>query len=96
MSVQPVITFINICRFYCYKVQLVTGLIIYSGITINAQTCPPNIDFETGTFSQWKCYIGSVSVENDQNVISINQTNGAVSNRHTMYTANSNAGTDPY
>src|SRR5215203_4117318 len=58
--------------------------------------CPPNIDFERGNFSHWNCYIGSVGVNNGENVISLSRSNNAVSNRQTMYTANSNAGLDPY
>jgi gliding motility-associated-like protein len=52
-----------------------------------AQNCPRNIDFETGTFDNWKCYTGSVAAIADQNVISLSESNGPVSERHTMYNA---------
>jgi gliding motility-associated-like protein len=54
---------------------------------IYAQICPPNIDFETGTFNNWKCYVGSTSAVNDENVISLSQTTGPIPDRHTMYDA---------
>jgi gliding motility-associated-like protein len=62
----------------------------------NAQSCPPNIDFETGTFDGWTCYTGFVEVINNQNVINITPSGGPVFNRHTMYTANSGDGVDQY
>lgn len=60
-----------------------------------SQSCPPNIDFESGTFNGWTCYTGSVAAVGGQNVISISPSGGPVTGRHTMYTANQ-AGLDPY
>ncbi len=52
-----------------------------------SQTCPPNIDFETGTFNGWTCYTGfTASVENN-NVISLASSSGPVFDKHTMYSA---------
>jgi gliding motility-associated-like protein len=82
----------------CYRFPLQTLLIgLFIGITCfsNAQNCPPNIDFETGTFSGWTCYVGSVAAVGSQNVISISPS-GPVPNRHTMYSANPGDGLDPY
>jgi gliding motility-associated-like protein len=53
-----------------------------------AQNCPPNIDFETGTFNGWTCYTGYTAAVNGENVITITPS-GPVPNRHTMYAANS-------
>lgn len=39
---------------------------------IGAQTCPPNIDFELGDFSNWDCFIGTTSVRGGVNVITLN------------------------
>ncbi len=64
-------------------------------LTATAQNCPPNIDFETGTFDGWTCYIGSVSAASGSNVISLLPSNGPVFDRHTMYSANSGL-VDPY
>ncbi|MEO5649678.1 MAG: T9SS type B sorting domain-containing protein [Ginsengibacter sp.] len=62
----------------------------------NSQGCPPNIDFETGTFNGWTCYIGSSEAVNSANVINLYPSGGAVYNRHTMFTANTGEGVDPY
>ncbi len=59
-----------------------------------AQNCPPNIDFETGTFNGWTCYTGSVAEVSSQNVISLSPS-GPVPGRHTMLSA-SQGGGDPY
>ena len=52
-----------------------------------SQTCPQNIDFETGTFDNWKCYTGNVSAAGGVNTISLVQAAGPVPNQHTMYAA---------
>lgn len=36
-----------------------------------AQNCPPNIDFESGTFDGWQCSIGNTEVINGKNVINL-------------------------
>jgi len=62
----------------------------------NAQNCPPNIDFETGTFDGWTCYIGSTAAVNGQNVITLNVSQ-PVPNRQTMYSYSANSRqVDPY
>lgn len=55
---------------------------------VTAQDCPPNIDFETGTFDGWECYIGNASESNGINHILLQPSGGPVYNRHTMYSAN--------
>ena len=81
-----------------YHLQLLLlGLVLFPGYFVaNAQTCPPNIDFETGTFTGWQCYIGTADTVNGVNVLDLHPTSGPVFNRHTMYTANSGDGVDPY
>lgn len=59
-------------------------------ISANAQTCPYNIDFETGTFEGWTCYTGYTAAVNGENVITISPS-GPVNNRHTMYSYAKNA-----
>lgn len=62
-----------------------------------SQSCPPNIDFERGDFSNWTCYIGSVSAAGNQNTISLVPASGPVFDQHTMYSAaTAGAFTDPY
>ncbi len=63
--------------------QLFVGL---WSLTAAAQTCPPNIDFENGTFDGWKCFIGSTAANNGQNVITLYES-GPVQGRHTIYDA---------
>jgi len=56
-----------------------------------AQSCPPNIDFETGTFSGWTCYLGTTAAVNGENVITISPSS-PTPNRQTMYSYATNAG----
>lgn len=65
-------------------------------ISANAQTCPPNIDFEDGTFSKWTCYTGSVAAVGSQNIISLSPSGGPVGDRHTMISAAAVNGVDPF
>lgn len=64
-------------------------------IVTNAQTCPANIDFESGTFNGWTCYIGGTAEVGGQNVITLSPS-GPVTGRHTMYTAGLVNQLDPY
>lgn len=52
-----------------------------------AQNCPPNIDFENGTFSGWTCYVGSVAAANGENIISLSPSGGPAGDQHTMYSS---------
>ena len=83
------------CRFFFRVILIIafTTLIIFQS---TAQNCPPNIDFETGTFNGWTCYIGTTAAVNGQNVISLSPSGGPIDNRHTMYAFNSGAGYDPF
>lgn len=56
-----------------------------------AQDCPPNIDFERGSFDNWTCYIGYTAAVNGVNTINLSQSS-PVLNRHTMYSYALNAG----
>jgi gliding motility-associated-like protein len=79
--------------FSPHTLKLLLACLCY--FATNAQNCPPNIDFETGTFDGWTCYIGSVAEVNGQNIISLNPSI-PIPDRHTMYTANSGDGLDQY
>jgi len=52
-----------------------------------SQTCPTNIDFETGTFANWTCYTGYVSAAGGVNTINLTPSGGPVPNQHTMYSS---------
>ena len=60
-----------------------------------SQTCPDNIDFESGNFNNWQCYIGAVDTLNLQNVITLNPS-APVANRHEIISAASLPTNDPY
>lgn len=62
-------------------------------ITAKGQ-CPPNIDFESGSFAGWTCYTGFTTALNLDNQINLSPS-GATPERHTMYTSNSGL-TDRY
>lgn len=89
---------INVNRSFYFSVRFLAILFVMPGWNVShAQVCPPNIDFETGTFTNWTCYAGSVSGIGGQNFINIYSTNGPVSNRHTLYSRLQNGNErDPY
>ncbi|HET9744994.1 MAG TPA: T9SS type B sorting domain-containing protein [Chitinophagaceae bacterium] len=49
--------------------------------------CPPNLDFETGTFDNWTCYTGNVSASGGRNTIFLANSGGPMPTQHTMYSA---------
>ncbi len=66
---------------------------------ISAQTCPANLDFESGTFANWQCFIGSTQTVVDssgtvQNQITLNPSR-PITNRHVIISKASNP-IDPY
>jgi gliding motility-associated-like protein len=65
------------------------------GSLVSAQTCPPNIDFEQGTFDGWTCYTGYVTGAG-ANVINLTPSGGPVPERHTMYSSFPGSGLDFY
>jgi gliding motility-associated-like protein len=65
-----------------------------SVMRVQAQNCPPNIDFENGRFDGWTCYTGSVAAAGTQNVISLVPSGGPVTGRHNMYNTGANNDTD--
>src|SRR5690348_3775760 len=76
------------------KCYIVVSLVMLASFAANAQECPRNIDFETGTFDGWECYIGTAEKIDNENYINLTNSGGPVNGRHTMFGAN--AGTDPY
>lgn len=63
------------------------------GVRSFAQTLPPNIGFEDGTFNYWICSSGTISADG---VINISDT-GPVDGRHTLFNKVTSAGVlDPY
>ncbi|MBL7742813.1 MAG: gliding motility-associated C-terminal domain-containing protein [Chitinophagaceae bacterium] len=73
-----------------------TGLLMAFGYSYaSSQVCPPNIDFENGSFDGWTCYTGYVT-GNGQNVISLTPSGIPVPGQHTMYSSFPGDGVDPY
>lgn len=76
---------------------LLTNLFVSTAFfSAHAQSCPPNIDFETSTFNGWTCYTGNTSAVNGQNVISLTQASGPVYDHQTMYSSYPGDGLDPF
>jgi gliding motility-associated-like protein len=85
------------CPSIFFKQFLCCLCMIFSTDTITAQNCPPNIDFENGSFSNWTCLTGYVTTSGSQNIISLSAAGGPVSNRHTVLSrANSIGVNDVY
>lgn len=83
---------------FCYVVPrllCVPALVLLLALAANAQ-CPPNIDFENGTFENWTCYVGTAVDKGGENEISLSNSGGPIPNRHTIYSRNSYPGNDPY
>ena len=90
----------NIIKYNLFKICLPLKLsffflLYFSNTSIYSQNCPTNLDFETGTFSGWKCYIGRTAEVNGQNVLTLNES-GPIPGRHTMLTVSYPGETDPY
>ncbi|MBA4140432.1 MAG: PKD domain-containing protein [Segetibacter sp.] len=79
-----------------FALHLVAFLLTCTSNKALAQSCPTNIDFESGTFNGWTCYTGNVAAVNGQNVISLTPSGGPVDDRHTMYSSFPGNGVDPY
>ncbi len=76
---------------------LITGVLVCTmHNTTSAQSCPPNIDFEYGSFNNWTCYTGRVAAVDGVNYINFDYAGTPVSNRHTLLAANPNPGVDEY
>jgi gliding motility-associated-like protein len=79
----------NIACSLCILLSLCPGALFAQN------SCPPNIDFEAGDFTNWECSIGSTYVANGQNVVSVSPS-GPILNRHTMITPAYVGVLDPY
>src|SRR3954463_5035145 len=60
-----------------------------------SQSCPPNIDFESGDFSHWECFMGNTYAENGKNVIKLSPS-GPFPGRHDIISAASTPALDYY
>jgi gliding motility-associated-like protein len=76
-------------------VSLLISLFLVSTFCTGAQECPPNIDFEKGTFDGWTPLIGSVSAVGGQNIFTLSPSNWTIPGRHTIFAAGTSE-VDPY
>src|SRR4029079_15112307 len=73
---------------FCLHAQFLLLLLLTTLISFRSfSQCPPNIDFEMGTFENWTCYTGNVSAAGGVNTIFLSSSGAPVPNHHTMYTA---------
>ncbi len=92
---------LNFKTFICSRLygafrQMIFAVVLFTfPLSSHAQDCPPNIDFEEGTFNGWTCYTGGVVASNGQNIISLTPS-GPQQNRHTMLSAYPGDGLDPF
>ena len=83
-------------RWFCrIRMKLLfTIALIASCCSGFSQSCPYNIDFETGTFNGWTCYSGRTAAIGGRNEISLSSS-GPVYGKHTLYTGNTGE-VDPF
>ncbi len=72
----------------------IAGSSILFPVVSLAQTCPPNIDFESGNFNGWQCYLGNTTAASGTNYINLGPSSPIAGN-HTLFDRFS-GGTDPY
>ncbi len=94
MQVYRIPHIIHLPYYNLKKFFWATCLICIASFQSSSQ-CPPNLDFETGTFNGWTCFVGNVEAIGQKNVISLYPTGGPVDEQHTMNT-NGLTGLDPY
>lgn len=76
------------------KILAALGLILCLGDIAIAQ-CPPNLDFESGSFAGWRCLSGIARAVSGQNQISL-PTTGQITGRHEIISSFPFAGYDEY
>lgn len=57
--------------------------------------CPDNIDFEFGSFQNWRCFTGRVDSVGNTNVITVTPS-APTANRHTLYNRTVPSAIDPF
>lgn len=78
------------------KLHYIFALIIFNCFcSYSHAQCPPNIDFETGTFDGWTCYAGYTAAAGNTNQINLFPSS-PMPGRHTMMDRTANVVLDPY
>lgn len=81
-------------RRICYLPGVIISIFSFNAATAQAGLCPSNLDFESGSFANWTCRWGTVSVAPGVNTVSLPGT-GQIPGRHTIISA-ATAVNDPY
>lgn len=75
--------------------RLALVILLLAVQTCYSQTCPVNLDFEQGDFTNWECFTGSTSIKNAKNVITLAPSVPAAG-RHEIISAATSVQMDPY
>lgn len=73
------------------KNKLLLFLLLLLSSAVFGQDCPPNIGFESGDFTGWKCYAGTIK----DGILDMPESN-PIANRHTLLINTSPQQLDPY
>ena len=77
------------------SVTLFLALIAFTNVDLFGQSCPPNIDFEKGDFSNWECFVGYTYADSGKNYIKLDPSL-PTPGRHEIISASSGAALDAY
>lgn len=77
----------------CFKKLFLLPIFLLATWVVYAQECPTNIGFEDGTFTNWKCFAGSIDASGN---ISLGTAVPPVPGRHTVIMNTSPQARDPY
>ncbi len=87
----------NFFQKICIKHSFVGFCFLFLCSKSISQSCPTNIDFENGSFSNWTCLAGFVQTSGTQNIINLSPTSGPIANRHEIISRTAAAGAiDPF
>src|SRR3954469_16057568 len=78
-------------KFAGFVLPLVVIVIcLFYSLDSKSQNCPPNMDFEAGTFDQWGCFAGfTTTIRDTENYIVLRPSGGPAPGHHTMYSSTS-------
>lgn len=68
-----------------FKFAVIVFITLAARISSIAQSCPSNIDFEQGNYTNWTCLTGYVTANGTQNEITLSPSGGPVPGQHTMF-----------
>lgn len=68
---------------------------VNSSVNNASGDCPNNLDFENGSFNEWRCFTGTVDSVGNTNVITVFPSNPVI-NRHKIITRSTPSAIDPY